>query len=135
MENQAVIVSEWAKRFFAVTLFVDDLGRERQRYIDVFGMPIADESPGSCAFRFPDDVYVNLNTHAAAELHAQPARIAPPGTPSRMMLTLKVDDVDAVVARLGTIGVMPLNGPIDQPWGSRAATIVDPSGNYWELFS
>ncbi len=48
-----------------------------------------------------------------------------------MMLTLEVDDVDAVDAR--AIGIEPLNGPIDRPWGSRTITIADPSGNCWEL--
>jgi len=46
-----------------------------------------------------------------------------------------VDDLDAVLSRMAAVGVMPVNGQVDQPWGSRSATIADPSGNYWELFS
>ena len=135
MDKSSDPTPTWAKRFFAVTLFVDDLARERQWYIDVFGMPIADESPDSCAFLFPDDVYVNLNTLAAAEHHVHPAPVAQPGTPSRTMMSIKVEGIDAVLARLALIGVEPVNGPTNQPWGSRGATIADPSGNYWELFS
>lgn len=84
MERHPQDGPSWAKRFFAATLFVDDLARERQWYSDVFGMAIVDESPENCVFRFPSGVFV---------------------------------------------------GPIDRPWGSRTATIADPSGNYWELFS
>jgi len=125
----------WAKRFFAVTVFVDDLARARRWYIDVFGMPIVDESQGNCTFRFPGGVFINLNTLGAASDHIAPAPIAVPGMPSRMMLSLEVDDVDAVVERLAAVGVKPINGPTDRPWGSRDVTIADPSNNYWELFS
>lgn len=127
--------TEWAKRFFAATLFVDDLDRERRWYTDVFGMPVVDESPENCVFRFPSGVFVNLNAFAALPEHVGPEPPAQIGSPSRVMLSIEVDDVDAVVARLAGIGIKPLVGPIDRPWGSRTATIADPSGNYWELFS
>jgi uncharacterized glyoxalase superfamily protein PhnB len=125
----------WAKRFFAATLFVDDLARERQWYVDVFEMPIVDESPESCTFQFPGEVYVNLNTLAGAAHHIEPSPLPKAGMPSRAMLSVQVDDVDAVLARLASVGVQPINGPTDQPWGSRGATIADASSNYWELFS
>ncbi len=125
----------WAKRFFAVTPIVDDLAVARQWYVDVFGMPIVDESEGSCTFRFPGDVFINLNVREGVAELIDPAPAGPPGTPARMMLTLTVTDVDAVLARLRGLGIEPLNGPTDRPWGSRTATIADPSGNVWELSS
>jgi lactoylglutathione lyase len=57
------------------------------------------------------------------------------GTPARMMLTLAVDDVDAVAERLRAQGVELLNGPMDRPWGPRTITFADPSGHCWELSS
>lgn len=126
---------DWAKRFFAVTLAVDDLQEARQWYLDVFGMPIVDESQNSCTFRFPDRVYINLNTLQGVVELIEPAPAGPQGTPARMVMTLKVDDVDAVAERLRALGVVPLNGPLDRPWGSRTMAIADPSGNYWELAS
>ena len=89
----------------------------------------------SCAFRFPGNVFINLNTLDAAVELIEPAAVGQPGTPARMMLTLEVEDVDAVAERLGMLDVKPLNGPIDRPWGSRTVTIADPSGNCWELAS
>lgn len=124
---------DWAKRFYAVTIAVDDLAAARQWYLDVFGMPIADEGQDSCAFRFPGGVFVNLNVLAGVADLVEPTPAGSAGTPPRIVMTLEVDDVDAVAARLATLGVVPLNGPADRPWGSRTMTIADPSGNCWEL--
>ena len=135
MNSELSTGGEWAKRFFAVTLFVDDLVRERQWYSDVFAMPIVDESPENCVFRFPGGVFINLNALTALSGHVGPNPPAKAGEPSRTMLSLEVGDVDAVLQRVAALGVKPLVGPVDRPWGSRTATIVDPSGTYWELFN
>src|SRR5882672_5175998 len=71
----------WAKRFLAVTVFVDDLAVARRWYIDAFEIPIADESANSCAFWFPGGVYINLNSMAGAEELIEPAPVGGPGTP------------------------------------------------------
>lgn len=122
----------WAKRFYAVTLFVDNLEVSKRFYRDVFEMPIANEQATECAFRFPGGVYVNLVAAASAREFIEPARVGEAGTPARMMLTLEVGDVDTVCERLGARGVSLLNGPADRPWG-RTAVFADPSGHCWEL--
>jgi uncharacterized glyoxalase superfamily protein PhnB len=50
-----------------------------------------------------------------------------------MQLTLTVNDVDAVCARLAAKGVELLNGPMDRPWGIRTASFQDPAGHIWEI--
>jgi catechol 2,3-dioxygenase-like lactoylglutathione lyase family enzyme len=124
----------WAKRFFAVTLFVDDLAEATRFYRDVFEMPVLNEDATSCAYRFPG-VVINLVTVAAAPQLIEPAPVGQRGTPARMLLTLEVDDFDAVHERLRARGVEFLNGPVDRPWGPRTATFADPSGHCWELSS
>jgi len=37
-----------------------------------------------------------------------------------------------VCAQLRDRGVV-LNGPVDRPWGMRAANFVDPAGHGWEV--
>jgi lactoylglutathione lyase len=123
------------KRFFAVTIAVDDLAKARRWYTDVFDMPVVDEGENSCTFRFPDRVFINLNTLPGLAESIEPAPAGAPGTPARMVMTLEVDDVDAAAERLRALGVDPLNGPIDRPWGSRTLSIADQSGNCWELAS
>jgi len=122
----------WAKRFYAVTLFVDDLAKSRNFYRDVFQAPIANEDATSCAFLFPGTVYVNLVTTESAREYIAPAAVGPPGTPARSLLTLQVEDVDAVCERLDALGIEFLSRPADRPWG-RIATFADPNGHCWEL--
>jgi catechol 2,3-dioxygenase-like lactoylglutathione lyase family enzyme len=126
--------TSWAKRIFAITLFVDDLAEAKQFYGDIFQMRVLNEDDTSIAFGFPGMV-VNLLTVAAAPELIEPAIVGQHGTPSRMMLTLEVEDVDTVCERLRGRGVAFLNGPLDRPWGPRTATFADPSGHCWELSS
>jgi catechol 2,3-dioxygenase-like lactoylglutathione lyase family enzyme len=52
---------------------------------------------------------------------------------SRALLTIEVDDANAVCAELQAHGVTLLNGPTDRPWGRRTAAFADPAGNTWEI--
>ena len=49
------------------------------------------------------------------------------------MLTITVDDVDAVCLELADKGIDLLNGPMDRPWGIRTASFIDPDGYIWEI--
>ena len=51
----------------------------------------------------------------------------------RQMTLVFVDDVDAVVERVGEYGGSVVEPPTDQPWGLRQAIVEDPEGYYWEL--
>jgi lactoylglutathione lyase len=125
----------WANRLFAITLFTDDLAESTRFYRDTLEMPVLNKDATSCAFRFPGGVIINLVTLAATHELIDPAPVGEPGTPARMVLTLEVDDADAVYERLRGRGVEFLNGPMDRPWGPRTATFADPSGHCWELSS
>jgi catechol 2,3-dioxygenase-like lactoylglutathione lyase family enzyme len=121
-----------AERVFAITLFIDDLAAARRFYDSVFGMPIVHQDTTSTAYEFPNLVVNLVVTEAAPEL-ITPAAVGEAGTPARMMLTLQVDDVDAVCDRLRERGIALLNGPMTRPWGPRTAAFADPSGHVWEL--
>jgi uncharacterized glyoxalase superfamily protein PhnB len=73
-----------------------------------------------------------LAVTAAPEL-VTPAQAAAISDRPCMLLTLSVDDVDAVCGVLRERGVVLLNGPIDRPWGKRTAAFADPAGTAWEL--
>ncbi|NJC71692.1 extradiol dioxygenase [Planosporangium thailandense] len=52
-----------------------------------------------------------------------------PGTPQRILLSVAVDDVDALLERVEPAGGRVLGPPNDMPWGQRVAHIQDPDGN------
>jgi lactoylglutathione lyase len=115
-----------------ITLFVEDLDRAKAFYRDVFGLPVAFEDENSAFFRF-HNVGVNLLATSAAPELIEPAAVASREAGSRLVLTIGVDDVDAVCAELAAAGVALLNGPMNRPWGIRTASFTDPGGHIWEI--
>jgi uncharacterized glyoxalase superfamily protein PhnB len=93
---------------------------------------VAFEDEHSAVFDFGNVVVNLLDAREGPELIG-PALVADPESGTRMQLTIPVDDVDAVCARLAEQGVPLLNGPMDRPWGIRTATFRDPAGTIWEV--
>jgi predicted enzyme related to lactoylglutathione lyase len=48
---------------------------------------------------------------------------------SRILLSIGVADVDALLPRIAELGGRLTGGPTDMPWGQRVAHINDPDGN------
>lgn len=122
----------WLTGIAAITLFMEDLPEAKRFYAEVFGVPLAFEDEDSAVFDFGNTIVNLLKTTAADELIA-PAAVADRRAGTRLQLTIRVDDVDAICADLATRGVALLNGPIDRPWGVRTASFVDPGGHIWEI--
>jgi catechol 2,3-dioxygenase-like lactoylglutathione lyase family enzyme len=116
----------------AITLFVEDLAAAKEFYRQVFGLPLRYEDPNSAVFGFGPTM-VNLLASTAAPGLVEPATVAPAGSGARAVLTLTVEDVDAVCAQLAALGVALINGPMDRPWGIRTASFADPGGHIWEI--
>jgi predicted enzyme related to lactoylglutathione lyase len=51
------------------------------------------------------------------------------GMPSRIVLSIDVPDVDALLDRVRELGGTVLAPPNDMPWGQRVAHVRDPDGN------
>ncbi|MGW2022670.1 VOC family protein [Streptomyces decoyicus] len=51
------------------------------------------------------------------------------GTPTRILLSIAVKDVDALLDRVAPLGGKVLGPANDMPWGQRVAHIQDPDGN------
>ena len=123
---------EWPQKIFAITVFAEDLAATKQFYQDVFELPVHYEDDASAVFDFGNILINLLDAREGPELIG-PAQVADPADGARMQLTIPVDDVDAVCARLAEKGVALLNGPMDRPWGIRTATFRDPAGTIWEI--
>jgi catechol 2,3-dioxygenase-like lactoylglutathione lyase family enzyme len=124
-------VSEFLQRVGVITLFVGELERAKAFYARVFELAPIFEDAESAAFRF-ENMLVNLLVERAAPELVEPAQVASGGG-ARFMLTVWVDDVDALAGELSGRGVELLNGPQDRPWGVRTAAFADPDGHVWEL--
>lgn len=115
-------------------MFVEDVEACKQFYQRVFELPItfADDEGHSAVFTF-GDVLINLLEVSEVPELIDPARAAAPEAGSRFVITIPVDDVDALCTTLRSRGVELLNGPVDRPWGPRTASFQDPAGHIWEL--
>lgn len=76
---------------------------------------------------------VNLLQETEAPQLVQPVVPAASSAGPRMLMTIRVDDVDEACAKLRQSGIDLVNGPIDRPWGRRTAVFSDPSGHMWEI--
>jgi catechol 2,3-dioxygenase-like lactoylglutathione lyase family enzyme len=123
---------EEIKALETITLFVDDLGAARKFYASVFNHTHVYEDDNCWVFRIGGLMINLLRVSEAAEVIA-PLVAGGKGPGPRALLTVKVEDVDAVCATLKTQGVTLLNGPIDRPWGRRTAAFTDPDSNVWEI--
>ena len=122
----------WPKGISTITLFVEDVAATKRFYQDVFGVRLKYEDEVSAVFDFAH-IQVNLLDATAVPELILPAVMAPQEAGSRLLLTIDVDDVDAMCAELTKRGVVLLNGPMDRPWGIRTASFRDPAGHIWEI--
>jgi predicted enzyme related to lactoylglutathione lyase len=108
-------------------LVTNDLDRLLGFYTGLLG---ATENP-----RFPDEgpaFYVGLAL-GDSELGISTDAAVQPGSPGRMLLSIEVPDVDAVLPRVAGLGGTATSGANDMPWGQRVAHITDPDGNVVNL--
>ena len=125
-------INAWPKGINAITLFAENLEQTKAFYQKVFGLPIHFEDPNSAVFKF-GDTFVNLLRISEANELIEPAKVASRESGARYVLTISVDDVDALCIELVNRGVELLNGPMNRPWGIRTASFVDPAGHIWEI--
>src|SRR3954447_18089196 len=84
---------------------------------------------------YPEDgpaFYIGLQV-GNSELGLSSASDVSPGSPGRILLSVEVADVDAVLPRVIELGGTAESGANDMPWGQRVAHIKDPDGNLINL--
>jgi lactoylglutathione lyase len=116
----------------AITIFTEDLDRSKAFYQDIFGKSVIFEDENSAVFKFGETVINVLAVPAAREL-VEPGTVAPADAGIRAVMSVEVNDVDAVCAELAQRGVALLNGPMNRPWGLRTASFTDAGGHVWEI--
>jgi predicted enzyme related to lactoylglutathione lyase len=98
-----------------------DLARLLAFYRDVLGATVTDRVPAE-----GQAFYVGLRIgDSDLGLVAEPQA---PEEPPRVLLSITVDDVDALLPRVTACGGTA-NAANDMPWGQRVAHVRDPDGN------
>ena len=119
-------------KLFATTLFIADLARTKDFYSKAFEKSPVYEDANSVVFQFGESL-INLLVETQAPGLISPAKVATQEGGSRAQMTVQVEDVDAHVARLRSLGIDLVHGPMDRPWGIRTALFADPDGHLWEF--
>jgi predicted enzyme related to lactoylglutathione lyase len=86
-------------------------------------------------FRYPESgpvFYVGLAL-GDSELGLSVDAGVQPGSPGRILLSIEVPDVGALLARVAGLGGHVQGPANDMPWGQRVAHIADPDGNVVNL--
>ncbi|MGC9665266.1 VOC family protein [Planosporangium sp. 12N6] len=108
-------------------IITTDLTRLRSFYQRLFGAAEVRRHPDDGPVFFVGlrlgDSELGLVSDAAADLSA----------PQRIVLSVDVDDVDAVLGRVEAAGGRVLGPATDMPWGQRVAHVHDPDGNMLNL--
>ncbi|MFI5269559.1 MAG: VOC family protein [Chloroflexota bacterium] len=115
-----------------VELFYPDLAAAKTFYQEIFGLTVDREDATSVSFVIGELVVILLTMDSACKL-VEPLPVAAAGTGARACFTIGVPDVDAVCRELAEQGITPINGPVDRPWGPRAAYFADPGGYVFEF--
>jgi catechol 2,3-dioxygenase-like lactoylglutathione lyase family enzyme len=120
------------RRIDVVNLFAEDFSGTKSFYKEVLGLPLVFDDETTAVFKLENMMVCLTDVSAVPEL-ISPAKVADPGAGPRCVLSMFVDDVDAVCAELAQHGVALLNGPVDRPWGVRTANFTDPAGHVWQI--
>ncbi|MFC4530724.1 VOC family protein [Sphaerisporangium dianthi] len=103
--------------------WADDLEEAKKWYTEVLGVAPYFERPGYAEFRVGD------YEHEFGLVDARYRPGGPPPGPAGGILYWHVDDVEATVARLLSLGAKEYEPPTERGPGFFTASVVDPFGN------
>lgn len=96
----------------------------RHFYVELLGLPVRSDREG----------FVNFDLEGGRLTVAAHSGVSGPNPdPSRLMVNLGVEDIDAIHRKLIDAGVRFVREPEREKWGGKVATLVDPDRNYLQL--
>ncbi|AEF40576.1 VOC family protein [Hoyosella subflava] len=116
------------RRVDYVIWYVDSLSESVRFYCDIIGLEVRIEGRGYVEFAMENLKLSLFERSKLPELIGQSPGTAPCGE-----IGFRVSDVDTTAESLRALGVTPLTGPVDRPWGERTMHIADPDGNIVEF--
>ena len=103
---------------------VGDLARAKWFWTEAIGLDLLDDRGVYIAVGGNGGFAIGIEQGQRSEVSAEGPEI-----------TVRVDDVEALVDRLRALGVEIEEDPSDQPWGARHAWLRDPDGRRMSIYS
>jgi len=72
-------------------------------------------------------------SYTAIPAQRSPALLSVVDGNARACFTVHVPDLDALCSEFAGRGISAVNGPVNRPWGPRAAYFADPGGYVYEF--
>ena len=126
-------MGEATSAFGPPVLFVEDVVRARDFYVDVLGMSLGFEDETSAGVFFGEELLLLVSVPSASEMLVGEELGTPRNQRPVGLFNIFVENVDESFARLKSLGVSFINDPIDREWGRRTAHFKDPDGFIWEI--
>jgi catechol 2,3-dioxygenase-like lactoylglutathione lyase family enzyme len=114
-------------------LFVEDVARSRDFYVDVLGFAFGFGDETNAGVFLGDELLLLVAVPSAAEMLAGEELGTPRTQRGVALFNIFVEDVDVTFERLRSLGVKFIVDPMDREWGRRTAHFKDPDGFIWEI--
>ena len=121
-------MAEASGSFGPPVLFVDDVARARDFYVDVLGMSLGFEDETSAGLFLGEELLLIVSVPSASDMLVGEELGTPRNQRPVGLFNIFVENVDESFARLKSLGVAFINDPIDREWGRRTAHFKDPDG-------
>lgn len=119
--------------FGPMVLFVEDVVRARDFYVDVLGFSLGFEDESSAGVLLGDDLLLLVSVPSAADMLVGEDLGTPRNQRAVGLFNIFVEDVDVAYERLRSRGVTFIVDPVNREWGRRTAHFKDPDGFIWEI--
>ena len=119
--------------FGPMVLFVEDVVRARDFYVDVLGFSLGFEDETSAGVLLGDDLLLLVSVPSAADMLVGEDLGTPRNQRPVGLFNIFVEDVDVAYERLRSRGVTFIVDPVNREWGRRTAHFKDPDGFIWEI--
>jgi lactoylglutathione lyase len=119
--------------FGPMVLFVKDVVRARDFYVDVLGFSLGFEDETSAGVLLGDDLLLLVSVPSAADMLVGEDLGTPRNQRAVGLFNIFVEDVDVAYERLRSRGVTFIVDPVNREWGRRTAHFKDPDGFIWEI--
>ena len=119
--------------FGPMVLFVEDVVRARDFYVDVLGFSLGFEDETSAGVLLGDDLLLLVSVPSAVDMLVGEDLGTPRNQRAVGLFNIFVEDVDVAYERLRSRGVTFIVDPVNREWGRRTAHFKDPDGFIWEI--